>query len=164
MMESRDGGEKVWEFKPRHLYVSWVSSVAQSCLILCDTMDCRRPCLSPSPGACSNSCPSSRWYHPVISSSVIPFSFYLQSFPVSGSYWKSQFFTSGDQSIRASASVFPINIQDCFPLGLTGWISLLSKELSRVSSSTTVQTHQLFSAQISLWSNSHIHTWLLEKL
>ena len=124
------------------------------------------PCPSPSPRACSNSCPLSLWCHPAISSSVIPFSSCLQSFPVSGSFPMSQFFTSGSQSIGASASssVLPMNIQDWFPLGLTGLISLQSKGLSIVFSSITVQRHQFFSIQPSSWSSSHIHTWLLEKL
>ena len=125
----------------------------------------RLPCPSPSPGACSDSCPLSQWYHPTISSSVVPFSSHLQAFPASGSFPMSQFFASGGQSIgvSASASVLPMNIRDWFPLGLTDWISLLSKGLSRVFSSTTVPKHQFFSTQPSLWSNSHIHTWLLEK-
>ena len=117
------------------------------------------------PRTCSNSCPSSWWCHPTISSSVIPFSSCLHSFPALGSFLISQFFVSGGQSIGASvsASVLPVNIQDWFPLGLTGWISLQSKGLSRVFSNTTVQQHQFFGTQLSLWSNSHIHTWLLEK-
>ena len=125
----------------------------------------RFPCLSPTPGACSNSCPSSRWCHPTISSSVIPFSSCLQSFPASGSFPMSQFFASGGQSIgaSASASVLLVNIQDWVPLGLTGWISLQSKGLSRVFSNTMVQKHQFFGAQLSSQSNSHIHTWLQEK-
>jgi len=97
----------------------------------------RPPCPSPTPGACSNSCPSSWWCHPTISSSVIPFYSHLHSFP--GSFLMSQFFASGGQSIGVSASVFPMNIQDWFPLGLTGLISLQSKGLSRVFSNTTVQ-------------------------
>ena len=106
----------------------------------------RLPCPSPTLGAYSNSCPSSRWCHPTISSSVIPFSSRLQSFPASGSFPVSQFFTSGGQSIGASAlaSVLPMNIQDWFPSGLTSWISLHSKGLSRVFSNTTVQKHQFF--------------------
>ena len=120
-------------------------------------------CPSPSPGACSNSCPLSWWCHPTSSSSVVPFSSCLQSFPASRSFQMSQFFQSGGQSIGASASVLPVYIQDWFPLGWTGWISLQSKGLSRVFSGTTVQKHQFFSTQSSLWSNSHIHTWLLEK-
>ena len=107
----------------------------------------------------------SQWCHTTIWSSVIPFSSCLQSFPTSGSFQTSQFFTSGGQSIgvSASTSVFPMNTQDWSPLGWTGWISLQSKGLSRVFSNTTVQKHQFFGAQLSLESNSHIHTWLLEK-
>ena len=113
---------------------------------------------SPSPGACSNSYPLSQWCHPTISLSVILFSCF-QSFPASGSFQMSQFFTSGGQSIRvsASASVLPMNIQDWFPLGWTGWISLLSKGLSRVFSNTTVQKHQFFCAQL---SNSSVLSFL----
>ena len=106
------------------------------------------------------------WCHPTISPSVVPFSSCLQSFPASGSFPVCQFFTSGGQDIgvSASASVLPMNIQDWFPLRRTGWISLQSKGLSRVSSNITVQWHQFFSTQLSLWSNSPIHTWLLEFL
>ena len=106
----------------------------------------RLPFPSPTPRACSNSCPSSQWCHSTISSSVIPFSSCLQSFPASGSFPMSQFFASGGQSIGALAlaSVLPVSIQDWFPLGLTGWIPLQSKGLSRVFSNTTVQKH-LFS-------------------
>ena len=105
------------------------------------------------------------WCHPTISFSVVPFSSRLQSFPASGSFQMSQFFTSGDQSngVSASASVLLINIQDWFPLGWTGWISLQSKGLSRIFSNTTVQKHQFFSAQLSSQSNCHLRTWLLEK-
>ena len=101
----------------------------------------RLPCPSLSPGVSSNSCPLSRWYHPTISSSVIPFSSWLQCFPASGSFPISQLFASGGPSIGASgsSSVLPMNIQDWFPLGLTGLITLLSKGLSRVFSSTTVR-------------------------
>ena len=112
------------------------------------------PQASPSPGACSNSCPSRQWCHPTISCSVVPFSSYLQSFPTSGSFPMSRFFESGGQSTRASASapVLPMNIHGYwFPLGLTGLISLLSKEFSRVFSSTTIQKHQFFSTQSKLW-------------
>ena len=125
----------------------------------------RPPCLSPTPRAFSNSCPLTWWYHPTILCSVIPFSSCLQSFPASGSFQTSQFFTSGVQGIgaSASASVLPMNIQDWFPLELTGWISLQSKGLSRVISNTTVQKHQFFGAQLSLQFNSNTHTWLLEK-
>ena len=110
----------------------------------------RLPCPSPTPQACSNSCPSSQWCHPTISSSVIPFSSCLQSFPASGAFQISQFFTSGGQSVGVSASawVLPMNIQDWSPLGWTGWISLLSTGLSRVFSITTVQKHPFFSAQL----------------
>ena len=119
---------------------------------------------SPTPGVYSNSCPLSWWYHPTISSSVVPFSSCLQSFPASRSFPVSQFFTSGGQSIEVSdsASVFPMNIHDWFPLGQTGW-SPCSPRDSQVFSNTTVQKHQFFSTQLSLWSNSHTHTWLLEK-
>ena len=110
------------------------------------------PCPSPTPKACSNSCPLSQWCHPTISSSVIPFFSCLQSFPASGFFPMSQFFALSGQSIgvSASASVLPMNIQAWFPLGLTGWISLQSKGLSRVFSNTTVQKHQFFSTQLSL--------------
>ena len=122
----------------------------------------RLPCPSPTPRVHPNPCPLCRWCHPTISSSVIPFSSSLESFPVSGSFPMSQFFASGGQSIgvSASASVVPMDIQDWFPLGWTGWISLQSKGLSRVFSNTTVQKHQFFGAQLSVWSNFHIHTWL----
>ena len=108
------------------------------------------------PELAQNSCPSSRWCHPTISSSVIPFSSCLQSFPAWGPFLMSQLFASGGQSngASASASVFPMNIQGWFPLGLTGLISLQSKGLSRVFSNTTVQKHQFFSSKISLRSNS----------
>ena len=126
----------------------------------------RPPGPSPTPGVYSNSCPLSWWCHPTISSSLIPFSSCLQSLPASGSFQMSQSITWGGQSIvvLASASVLPMNIQDWFPLGWTGWISLVSKGLSRVFSNTTVQKHQFSGAQPSLWSNSHIHTGLLKKL
>ena len=112
----------------------------------------RLPCPSPTPGAYSNSCSLSRWCHPTISSSVIPFSSHLQSFPASGSFQMSQFFTSDGQRIgvSASASVISMNIQDWFPLGLTGLISLQSKGLSSIFSSTIVQEHQFFCAKLSL--------------
>ena len=124
----------------------------------------RIPCPSPSPGACLILCPLSQCCHPTFSSSVVFFSSWLQSFPVSGSFLMSQLFTSSGQSIGASASVLQINIQDWFPLGLTGLISLQFMGLSRVFSNTTVQKHQSLGAQTSVWSNSNIHTWLLEKL
>ena len=123
----------------------------------------RLPCPSLSPGVWSNSWPLSRWCHPTVSSSVISFSSRLQSFPASGSFLMSWLFASDGQSTgaSASASVHPMNIQDWFPLGLTGLISLQSKGLSRVFSNSTVQKHQFFSTQSSLWSNSNTHTWLL---
>ena len=147
------------------------SSVQFSCSVMSDSLqshepqDTRPPCPSPTPGVHPNPCPSSRWCHPAISSSFIAFSSCLQSFPASGSFLMSQFFTSRGQSIgaSASASVLPMNTQDWSPLGWTGWISLQSKGLSRVFSNTTVQKHQFSGTQLSFWSNSHIHTWLLEK-
>ena len=129
------------------------SSVTQSCPTLQNQglYHSRLTCPSPAPGACSNSCPLSQWCHPTISSSVIPFSC-LQSFPASRSFPRSQFFTSGGQSIGVSAlaSVLPMNIQDRFPLEFTGLISLLSKRLSSIFSNTTVQKHKLFGTQLSL--------------
>ena len=120
----------------------------------------RLPFPALSPRVCSNSCPLSQWYHQIISSSVIPFSSCLQSFPESGSFPMSWLFASGHQSIGTSALalVLPVNIQDWFPLGLTSLISLLSKGLSRVFSSTTIWKHQFFGTQPSLWFNFHIHT------
>ena len=124
----------------------------------------RLPCPSLSSWVWSNSCPLSHWCHTTISSSVTPFSS-PQSSSASGSFPMSRLFASSSQSIgvSASASILPMNIQDWFPLGLTGLISLNSKGLSRAFSNTTIQKHQFFSAQHSLWSNSLIHTWLLEK-
>ena len=143
------------------------SSVTQSCPTLRphEPQHARPPCPWPAPGVYSNSCPSSRWCHPAISSSVDPFSSCPQFCPASGSFPMSQLFAWGGQSIRvsASASVLPMNIQDWSPLGWTGWISLQSKGLSRVFSSTTVQKHQFFGTQLSSQSNSHKHTWPLEK-
>ena len=126
----------------------------------------RLPCPLLSAEVYSKSCPLSWWCHPTISSSVVPVSSCPQSFPASGSFPISQLFASGGQSIRAavSASVLPVNIQDWFPLGWTGWISLQKRRLlSRVFSSITIQKHQFFGTQPSLWSNPHIHTWLLAK-
>ena len=121
----------------------------------------RLPCPSPTPRACSNSCPLSQRCHPIISSSVVPFSSCLWSFPASGSFPMIWLFASDDQSIGASssASVLPMNIQDWFPLEWTGWISLQFKGLSRVFSNTIVQKHQFYGTQLSLYSNSHIQTW-----
>ena len=147
--------------------LSWIASAQFSLSVIYSSLrphglqHTRLPCPSPTPGTCSNSCPLSRWCHPTISS-CHPL-LLLQSFPASRSFPVSQFFASGGQNIRAlaSASVLPRNIKDCFPLGLTGLISLQSKGISRVFSNTTVQKHPFFSSQLSLWSNSHIHTWLL---
>ena len=133
-----------------------VLSVQFSCSVVSDSLQphglqhARLPCPSPTAGVYPNSCPLSQWCHPTISSSVIPFSSCLQSFPTSGSFPMSPFFASGGQSIEASASVLPITIQDWSPLGWTGWISLQSKGLSRVFSNTTVQKHQCYSTQLSL--------------
>ena len=145
------------------------SSVVQSCLTLCDPMNRSTPglpCPSPTPGVHSDSRPSSQWCHPAISSSVIPFSSCPQSLPASESFPMSQLFTWSGQStgVSALASFLPKNTQEWSPLEWTGWISLQSKGLSRVFSNTTVQKHQFFGAQLSSQSNSHIHTWLLEKL
>ena len=138
--------------------ISFPSSVQFSHSVMSDFLwasglqHARLPCPSPTPRACSNSCSLSQWCHPTISSSVVPFSSCLQSFLASGSFLMSQLFTSGDQSTGASvsASVLPMNSQDLFSLGLTGWISLQSKGLSRVFSNTTVQKHQFFSTQLYL--------------
>ena len=123
------------------------------------------PCPSLSPRVCSKSCPLSWWYHPTISSFVAPFSSCPPHSLGSGSFKMNWVFATGSQSVRASASasVLLMNIQDWLPLGLTGLISLESKGFSRVFSSTTVRKHQFFGTQPSLWSNSHIHTWPLEK-
>ena len=121
----------------------------------------RLSCDPLSPGVCANSYPLGRWCHPMISCSVIPFSSCLQFWPASGSFLMSWLIASGGAS--DSASVLPMNVQDWYPLGWTGLVSLLIKGLSRVFSNTTVQKHEFFTVQSSLWSNSHIHTWLLEK-
>ena len=136
------------------------SSVAQLCLALCDHIDCSTPGfpVHHQLPVYSNSCLLSWWCHPTTSSSVIPFSSCLQSFPASWSFPMIQFFASGGQSIGVSplASILSMNIQDWFPLGWTGWIFLQSKGFSRVFSNITVWKHQFFRAQLSLWSNSHI--------
>ena len=149
-----------------HLSVQFSHSVSSNCLWPHGLKHARPPSPSPTPGVDSNSCPLSWWCHPTISSSAIPFSSHLQSFPASESFPLSQLLTSGGQNIGASASpsVLTMNIQDWSPLGWTGWISLQSKGLSRVFSNTTVWKHQFFGPQLSLWSNSHTDTWLLEKL
>ena len=145
--------------------VQFSRSVVSNYLRPHESQHARPPGPSPTPRVYSNSCPSSRWCHPAISSSVIPFSSCPRSLPASGSFPMSQFFASGGQSSGVSASVLvlPMNTQDWSPSGWTGWISLQSKGLSRVFSNTTVQKHQFFGAQLSSQSNSHIHTWPLGK-
>ena len=145
--------------------VQFSRSVVSDSLQPHESQHTRPPCPSPTPGASSNSCPLSQWCHPTISFSVVPFSSCPQSLPASESFPMSHLFTWGGQStgVSALASVLPKNTQDWFPLERTGWISLQSKGLSRVFSNTTVQKHQFFSAQPSSQSNSHIHTWPLEK-
>ena len=153
-----------------YLYKEYCS-VRFSCSIMSNSLlpyglqHAKPPCPLPMLRVFTNSSPLSWWCHQIISSSVITFSPCLQSFPASGSFQMSQFFASGGQSIgvSASTSALPMNTQDWSPLGWTGWISLQSKGLSRVFSNTTVQRHQFFSGRLSLESNSHIHTWLLEK-
>ena len=137
--------------------VQFSCSVESDSLRPHESQHARHPCLSPTPGVYSNSCPSSRWCHPAISSSVVPFSSCPQSLSASGSFPMSQLFTWGGQSIgiSASESVLPVNTQDWSPLGWTGWISLQSKGLSRVFSNTTVQKHQFFGAQLSSVLLSH---------
>ena len=150
----------------KHIQFSSVQLLSRVQLFTTSRTPARQASLStPTAGLYSNSCPLSQWYHPTISSSVIPFSSRLWFFPALGSFPMNQFFASGGQSIgvSASTSVLPMNFQDWFLLGWTGWISLQSKGLSRVFSSTTVQKQQFFTTQLSLWSNSHINTWPLEK-
>ena len=132
-------------------------SVMSNSLQLHELQNARLPCPSPTPRACSNSCPSSWWCHPTFLPSDVPFSSCLQTFPASGSFQMSQFFTSGGQSIGApaSASILPMNIRDWFPLGWTGWISLQSKGLSRVFSNTIVQKHQFFNTAFFIVQLSH---------
>ena len=145
--------------------VQFSHSVMSNSLQLHESQNARPPRPSPAPGVHSNSCLSSQWCHPAISSSVIPFSSCPPSLPASEFFPMSQLFAWDGQSIEvsASASVLPMNTQDWSPLGWTGWMSLLSKGLSRIFSNTTVQKHQFFGAQLSSQSNSHIHTWPLGK-
>ena len=145
--------------------VQFSRSIVSDSLRPHESQHARPPCPSPTPGLHPNSCPLSRWCHPATSSSIVPFSSCPQPLPASGSFPMSQLFTSGGQSIgvSASASVLPVNTQDWSPLGWTGWISLQSKGLARVFSNTIVQKHPFFGAQLSSQSNSHIHTWPLEK-
>ena len=130
-----------------------------------ESQHARPPCPSPTPRVHSDSCLSTRQCYPAITSSDVPFSSCPQLFPAPESFPISQLFTSGGQSIgvSASAAVLPMNTQDWSPSEWTGWISLQSKGLSRVFSNTTVQKHQFFGTQFSSQSNSHIHTWPLEK-
>ena len=156
--------DKIYHFN--YFQFSSVQSLSHVWLLQPNEPQHARPhCPSPTPRVYPNSCPLSLWCHPTISSSVVPFSSHLQSFLSSGSFPMSQFFPSGGQSIgvSASTSVLPMNIQGWSPLGWIGWISLQPKGLSRVFSSTIVQKHQFFGAQVSLGFNSHIHTWLLER-
>ena len=148
-----------------YLVSQFSHSVMSNTLRSHEPQHAKPPCPSPSPRVHPNSCPLSPWCHPSISSSIVPFSCCPQSFPASWSFPMSQLFTSGGQSIgvSASTSVFPMNTQDWSPLGWTDWISLQSKGLSSVFSNTTVQKHQFFCTLLSLLSNLHIHTWLLEK-
>ena len=158
-----------WTLFPT-LFLNWFCSVQFSRSVISDSLrphelqHARPGCPSPTPGVHTNPCAPSQWCHPTISSSVVPFSSCPQSFPASGSFQMSQLFASGAQSIgvSASTSVLPMKTQD-WSLGWTGWISLQSKGLSRVFSNTTVHKHQFFGAQLSSQSNSHIHTWALEK-
>ena len=145
--------------------VQFSHSVVSDSLRPHESQHARPPCPSPTPRVHSNSCPLSRWCHPATSSSVVPFSSCPQSLPAWESFPMSQLFTWGGQSIGVSAlaSVLPMNIQNWFPLGWTGWISLQFKTLSRVFSNTTVQKHQFFGTQLSSQSNSHTHSWPLEK-
>ena len=170
-----DWTELNWFFQKCYLQVnslrrhfSVFSSVQFSWSVVSDSLrphglqHTRPPCPSPTSGVYSNSCSLSWWCHPAISSSVLPFSSCPQSFPTSGSFPVSQLFASSGQSIEVSAStsVLPMNTQDWSPLECTGWTSLQSKGLSRIFLNTTVQKHQFFITQLSLQSNSHIHTWL----
>ena len=147
---------------------SWVQfsrSVVSNSLRPHESQHARPPCPSPTPGVHSNSCPSSWWCHPAISSSVVPFSSCPESLPASDSFPMSQLFTWGGQStgVSALASFLPKKSQGWSPSEWTGWTSLQSKGLSRVFSNTTVQKHQFFGTQLSSQSNSHIHTWPQEK-
>ena len=145
--------------------VQFSHSVVSNSLRPHESQHARPPCPSQTLAVYSNSCPSSQWCHPAITSSVVPFSSCPQSLTALGSFPVSQLFTWGGQSIgvSASTSVLPMNTQDLSPSGWTGWISLQSKGLSRVFPNTVVQKHQFFSTQLSSQSNSHIHTWPLEK-
>ena len=163
--------KKIYKIKPETIKKMSISSVQFSRSVVSDSLrphesqHARPPCPSPTLRVYSNSCPSSQWCHPVISSSVVPFSSCPQSLPALESFPMSQLFAWGGQSteVSALASFLPKNTQDWSPLEWTGWIYLQSKGLSRVFSNTTVQKYQFFGAQFSSQSNSHIHTWPLEK-
>ena len=173
-LQTPNGSEVPSPVSPGHCFpyhtvsIQFSHSVVSSSLRPHELQHVKLPCPSQTSGVCSNLCPLSQWrswwHHPSISSTVIPCTSWPQSFQASGSFPVSQFFASGGQSdgASASASVLPMNVQDWFPLRWTCQISLLSKGLSRVIN-TTVQKHLFFSAQLFLWSNSHIHAWLLEK-
>ena len=153
-----------WKLSSK-LSVQFSRSVVSDSLRPHESQHARTPYPSPTPEDHSDTCPSSSWCHPAISSSVVPFSSWPQSLPASELFSMSQLFPSGGQSIGVSAlaSVLPMNTQDWSPLEWTGWISLQSKELSRVFSNTTVQKHQFFGTELSSQSNSDIHTWPPEK-
>ena len=157
-----EDGQRIrfWQEGRNHQFSSFSLSVISYSLPPRELQHAKTPCPSPTPRVYSDSCLSSRWCHPAISSSIVPFSSCPQSLPASGSFPMSQLFAWGGQSIGVSAlaSVLPKNTQDWAPLGWTGWISLQSKGLSRVFSSTTIQKHQFFGTQLSSQSNSHIHT------
>ena len=162
-IQSVHSRDQSWNFWRKSVQFS--HSVVSHYLWPHESQHTRPPCPSPTPGVHSDWCPLSRWCNPAISSSVVPFSSCPQFFPASGSFPMSQLFTRGGQSIGVSAlaSVLPKNTQDWSPLQWPSWISLQSKGLWRLFSNTTVQKHQFFSTQLSLQSNSHIHTWLLKK-
>ena len=163
MLEKRNNLKRLFLTLVSLSSVQFSRSVTSDSLRTHESQHARSLCPSPTPIVYSNSCPSSQWCHPAISSSVVPFSSCPQSLRASRSFPMSQLFAWGGQSIgvSASASVLPMNTQDWSPLGWTGWISLQSNGLSRVFSNTTVQKHQFFGTRLSSQSNSHIHTWPL---
>ena len=157
--------ELTFQQNSKYYPVQFSRSVMSDSLQPHELQHARPPCPSPTPGVHSNSCPSSRWCHPAISSSVVPFSSCSQYLPASESFPMSQLFIWGGQStgVSALASFLPKKSQGWSPSEWTGWISLQSKGLSTVFSNTTVEKHQFFGAQPSSQSNSHIHTWPQEK-
>ena len=164
MGKTRDLFKKIRDSKGT-FHARSVHSVMSDCLQPQEPQHTRPLCPSPTPRVHPKPCPSSWLCHPSNSFSVVPFSSCPQSFSASGSFQMSQLFASGGQSIGVSAStlVLPMNTQDWSPLGWTGWICLQSKGLSTIFYNTIVQKHQFFSVQVSSQSNSHIHTWPLEK-